>query len=89
MKKVFKMIGITLSVIIGLIVISTILFISYSPQFGKNITKEQRKEYSKLENFKNGKFSNQHLSPMTVNYWKLIKEWTRKAPNRNPNKNIL
>ena len=89
MKKIFKMIGITLSAIIGLIIISTILFISCSPQFGKSVTKEQRIEYSKLENFKDGKFINQHHSPMNVNYWEVFKELTKKAPNRNPSKYIL
>jgi len=89
MKRISKMIVIILSSIIGLIIITTILFISYSPQFGKVITKEQSKEYSKLENFKNGKFTNQHPSPMTVNYWKIIKELTKKTPNRNPSRDIL
>ena len=89
MKKIFKMVGIFIATIIGLIIILTILFISYSPQFGKGITKEQRIEFSKLENYKNGAFENEHLSPMNINYWKNFKELTRKAPNRKPNKNIL
>ena len=74
MKKAFKMIGIFIVTIIGLIVIFVTLFISCSPQFGKGVSKEQRREYSKLENFKNGKFTNRNLSPMSVNYWKIIKE---------------
>ena len=74
MKKIFKMIGISIATIIGLIIIIVTLFLNFSPQFGKAPTKEQKMEYAKLENFKNGKFTKQHLSPMNVNYWKIIKE---------------
>ena len=83
------MIGISVAVIFSLIVIIGILFLNYSPQFGKGITKDQKREYSKLENFQNGKFINQHPSPMDVNYWKIIKELTKTAANRNPTEDIL
>ena len=89
MKKIFKMIGISIATIIGLIIIIVTLFLNFSPQFGKAPTNKQKMEYAKLENYKNGKFTNQHLSPMTTNYWKIFKELTKKAPNRNPSKNIL
>lgn len=89
MKKTFKMIGFSIATIIGLIVIIVTLFLNFSPQFGKGTTKDQRKEYSQLGNFQNGKFTNEHPSPMDVNYWKIFKELTKKAPNRNPIKNIL
>ena len=89
MKKAFKMIGITLSAIIGLIIISTFLFISCSPQFGKSPNKKQKELYAKTENFQNGRFINQHASPMDVNYWKILKELTKQAPNRNPKSDII
>ena len=89
MKKIFKMIGISIATLIGLIVIIVTLFLNFSPQFGKTPTKEQKIEYAKLENYKNGKFTNKHLSPMNINYWEVLKELTKKAPNRNPNRDII
>ncbi len=83
------MIGISIIAIIGLIIIIVLLFLNLSPQFGKSPTTEQKIEYAKLENFKDGKFENQHKSPMNINYWKIFKELTKKASNRNPSKNIL
>ena len=89
MKKIFKMIGISIITIISLILIIGVLFLNLSPQFGKGATKAQKMMYTKLGNYENGKFINQNLSPMDINYWKIIEELTKKAPNRNPNKNIL
>ena len=89
MRKIIRMIGISIAVIFGLIVIIGTLSLNCSPQFGKGITKDQKREYSKLGNFQNGKFINQHPSPMDVNYWKIFKELTKNAANRNPTKNIL
>ncbi len=89
MKKIFKMIGLFIVGIIILIVIVSTLFLNLSPQFGKSATKQQKEFYALSENFHNGKFTNQHLSPMNVNSVKLIKKLTKKAPNRNPIKDVL
>lgn len=89
MKKIFKMIGISIAVFIGLTIIIGTLFLNLSPQFGKSPNEEQKENYAKLENFQNGKFENQHQSPMDLNYWKILKELIKNAPNRNPNKDIL
>ncbi|MBC8214987.1 MAG: MBL fold metallo-hydrolase [Candidatus Marinimicrobia bacterium] len=83
------MTGISITLIIGLIVIFGALFMSCNPQFGKHATKKQIEEYAKLEYFKNGKFINLNPSPMDINYWKMIKEWTKNAPNRNPSNDII
>ncbi len=82
------MIGISIAAIIGLIIIAVSLFLIFSPQFGKTPSKKQKVEYAKLENYKSGKFINQHPSPMNINYWKILKEMTKQAPNRNPKINI-
>ncbi|NQT61852.1 MAG: MBL fold metallo-hydrolase [Candidatus Marinimicrobia bacterium] len=78
------MIGTSIAVSFGVIAIYGILFLNLSPQFGSPSTEKQKDRYAKHENFKDGKFTNQHASPMDVNYLKMIKELTRKAPNRNP-----
>jgi len=83
------MIGISIAVIFGLIVIIGTLFLNCSPQFGKSATKKQKDEYAKLVNFKNGKFINLNPSPMDLNYWKLTNEFIKIEPNRNPSRNIL
>ncbi|MBL4592465.1 MAG: MBL fold metallo-hydrolase [Flavobacteriales bacterium] len=83
------MIGISIAVFIGLTIIIGTLFLNLSPQFGKSPNEEQKENYAKLENFQNGKFENQHQSPMDLNYWKILKELIKNAPNRNPNKDIL
>lgn len=88
MKRVFKMIGISVTLIIGIIIIISILFLNCSPQFGKGITKSKKTKYSKLDNFQNGKFKNIHPSPMDFKFWKYIKELTKKASSRNPKINI-
>jgi L-ascorbate metabolism protein UlaG (beta-lactamase superfamily) len=88
MRKIYKMTGILTVSIIGIILIGGTLFLNWSPEFGKTPDKEQKKEYSKSGNFRDGKFTNQHSSPMDLNYWKLFKELIKKAPNRNPKMNI-
>lgn len=88
MKKIFKMTGILITSIIVLVLIIGMLFLNFSPQFGRLPNKKQKREYSKLENFQDGKFTNQQASPMEVNYWKIFKELTGKSPNRNPAKNV-
>lgn len=86
---ILKMIGLSIAVVIILLVITLTLFLNLSPQFGKGTTKQQRELFALLDNFQNGQFKNQHLSPMNVNYWKILKELTKSAPNRNPIKNII
>ena len=86
--KRFKKIGITLLTTIGLIIVSTILFMNFNPHLGKSPTKEQKAEYDKFDNYENGKFKNIHSSPMDINFWKFLKELTKKVPSRNPKTNI-
>lgn len=88
MRKTLKKIGFSLLIIIGLITISTILFMNFNPRFGKMPTNEQKAVYEKLDNYKNGKFQNIHPSPMDFSFWKYLKELTKKSPNRNPQTNI-
>ena len=88
MKRILRKAAITMLIIIGLITTSTILFMSFSPKFGKSPTKEQKDEYDKLDNYEDGKFKNIHSSPMNISFWKFLNEFTKKAPGRNPKINI-
>lgn len=89
MRKIFNMIGIYIVGILGIIVLAAILFLNLSPRFGKGLSKAQKNEYAKLDNFHNGKFVNQKLSSMELNYQELLKEYKKKSPNTKPAKNIL
>lgn len=88
MKKVIKMIGWSVLIIILLIVVAGVLFLNLSPQFGKGPNKIQKEAFSKFENYKEGKFVNESESPMDVNFWKMMKEFTKEAPSRKPSKSL-
>lgn len=82
------MIGISLTTIVVSMLIIGTLFLSCNPLFGKVATKDQQKEYTRLENYKDGKFINQTSSVMTPHYWEYLKELFKSSPNKNPIKNI-
>ena len=89
MKKIFNIIGISIAILLGLGLIIGIVFLNFSPQFGSAPTKEQKKQFAKLDNYKDGKFVNQSITIMEMDTWKLVKEMLASAPNRNPKKNII
>lgn len=82
------MIGIFIVSAVGFILITGTLFLSCNPKFGRTPNKEQKAEYDNLDNYANGKYKNIHPSPMEVRFWKLLKEFTKKVPSRNPKTNI-
>lgn len=88
MKRILKMIGLSILGIIVIGVIGIALFMTFSPQFGGSLLKQQKAEYENLTNFKKGKFQNPDPSPMDMNFRKIFKEMTNKSPNRSPNENI-
>ena len=89
MKKIFKMIGISIVAIIALLLIAVTLFLNLSPQFGKGASREQKIEYAKSGHYENGIFVNQSTSIMNIHYWDRLKEMLEGSPNRRPNKEIL
>lgn len=82
------MIGISIAVIIGLIIILISLFMNFSPQFGKRATKEQKIEYAKSGHFEKGKFINQSPTTMDIQLFVLIKEMLDGSVQRKPKINI-
>ena len=82
------MIGISIAVVIGVLIIIVTLFLNLSPQFGKGATKKQKVEYAKSGYYENGKFINQSKTILDVSYWKIIKETFKNSPNRQPKQNI-
>lgn len=91
MKKVLKMIGLTIVGIIALILIIVALFMNFSPQFGRGVSDQQKIEYGKTGHYKNGKFLNELPSAVEITLaglYKFIKETNQKAPDRKPTVNI-
>lgn len=82
----------TLQIILSVITIlalAILTFTSCAPQFGGKVSKAQKQEFEKLDNFTEGKFTNQSESLMDISFFKMIKEMTKKVPNKKPNQNVL
>ena len=91
MKKIAKMIGLTILGIIALIVIVVFLFVNISPEFGGKISKAQKAEYSKSENYKDGKFLNLGNVKMDMgfdNFMKMLRQYMKSQPNTSPKTNV-
>lgn len=83
------MIGIGIGLLILVLIMSTMIVVNFAPQFGKGYDKEQKKQFSQLDHYEDGKFINQSETGMELDYWYLIKEQFRKDPSRSPQMDIL
>ncbi len=83
------MIGISIAVMIGFLIITVTLFLNLSPQFGKNATDEQKIAYAKSGNYEDGKFINNSKTVIDASYWNMIKELVKGSPNRRPHRGII
>lgn len=88
MKKVLKMI--LLSILISTITIAfgIIIFVSCSPTFGGKPKKATLEKMKKSNNFNNGKFHNLIDTPMNsvdVSFFKTMKDFIKGGENRVPN----
>jgi len=80
--------GIFIAALIGFILIIATLFLNYSPQFGTEASKAQKKAYAKSGHYEDGKFINRIPTVMTLRYGKMIKELFKSSPNRRPARSI-
>jgi len=88
MKKIIKMIGLTIVGIITLIVLVVILFINLSPQFGGSHSKEDILRYKQSGHYEEGKFVNLIPTSMDMSFKNIVtmtKEFTKGNPKRKPN----
>ncbi len=77
--------------IVGFVAFSAIVgvvFVNMSPQFGKGYGDDQKDRFAGLDNFENGKFVNQHLTEMDVNFFEATIEYFKNDPSRSPDRNI-
>ncbi len=87
-KRLLKMIGITIAGIIIVTLIGATLFINLSPQFGKSPSKEQKLVYAKTNHYKSGRFVNETRTVMDIHLWDVLKKMLNPQPERTPNENI-
>lgn len=78
---------ITIISILVIIVVVASLFVTLSPQFGANPSKEKQAQYEKLAYFSDGKFSNLMPTNMDMDFGKAMKmlpEFFKNDPSRRP-----
>ncbi len=80
----------TISIII-LVIITSVFLVNCSPQFGGKITKQQKLEYAKGDNYEDGKFVNPNDAKVNMsvgNFYRMIKAYIGPNPNTIPDVNI-
>jgi len=87
MKKILKMIALTITGLIVTIILIAVIFINTSPQFGGKHTKEDIKRYQESGHYEEGKFIN--LSPTNLdmsfkNIVAILKDQMKGNPNKKP-----
>jgi L-ascorbate metabolism protein UlaG (beta-lactamase superfamily) len=85
--KSFKMLGITILSIIGLIIIIGLLFINISPEFGGKSTVSKKKHFETTDHYEEGKFINQietNLDMKIGDMYEVMKGFIVGVPNRKP-----
>ena len=71
-KKIFKVLGITLAVFVLAIVIIAVCFINLSPQFGGSPSEVQMQQYAKSGHYQGGKFINQIPTTLDLGFVKTM-----------------
>ena len=81
----------TILSILSIIALISILFLNFSPQFGKGLTEKQKEKFEKKEHFSKGKFINAeniNIDYSLSNILKMLGEVLKSNPNRQAKKNI-
>ncbi len=83
-KRMLFIIGI----LFGVLLLTAIVFINFSPQFGGTPDKEQKKIYSQSDNFEDGKFIIRTPISTSENRWEAIQKVFKKKTHQRPLKEI-
>ncbi|MFP2994760.1 MBL fold metallo-hydrolase [Spongiivirga sp. MCCC 1A20706] len=89
--KFFRKMIIAMSVVVGVILLVTILFVSISPQFGGKATEEQKANYRKSKHYQDGIFVNTKRVQMDMSLrdmGKSIIDYLKSQPNTTPKNDI-
>ncbi|MBT6234437.1 MAG: hypothetical protein HOI44_07270, partial [Flavobacteriales bacterium] len=90
MAKLKKMI-LFLAIIAVSIIVSGLLFLNLSPEFGGKATEEQQRVYSVSDNYQDGKFTNKGNVTLDMSFrdiLKALKRGFKSNPNSRPKKAI-
>jgi len=91
MKKFFKKAAIFIGGLFLVTFIAIALFMNMSPQFGGIVSKEQQREFEKLDHYNDGKFLN--FEPIKMNFdfdniSKIVQQLLNPVANTKPKNNI-
>ena len=89
--KFLKITGLTLTIILVLLALTTFLFMSISPQFGRKANDKQKQQYKQTGHYSEGKFLNEEEIIMEINchsITSMLKGMLRPNPNVAPKENI-
>lgn len=73
LKQILKKMSILILAFLLLLIITVVLFVNLSPEFGGSISKEQQLLFEQSRNYKSGKFINQGEVEMTMDFKKGVK----------------
>lgn len=86
-KQIFKMIGLSLAVLLAILVFGGLLFINLSSEFGGMPNEGQRQAYAQSGHYENGKFVNLIPTSMDMNaasFLSVLRDYIRGIPNGVP-----
>ncbi|WP_317167653.1 MBL fold metallo-hydrolase [Flagellimonas sp. HSM57] len=90
LKKYFKRMLLTVLSIIGILIVTYVIFVNFYPSFGGKITKELQKEYAQSKNYKKKQFVNEKDVPKNLSFVETLgimrKFFFTKVPNGSPDK---
>ncbi|MGP1993965.1 MBL fold metallo-hydrolase [Zobellia laminariae] len=92
LRKILKKVLLTVVVLIGVLVITYVLFNNFYPSFGGDVTKERQQVYKQSEQFKEGIFINKKDVPKDLSFSESLnlayKFFTIKVPNGRPKEDL-
>lgn len=72
-KKVFRIVFWTVFTLISLVILTAIMFTTFSPQFGKDPSAEQKAKFEQLPHYQEGKFQNLIPTSLDMDFWKAVR----------------
>jgi len=91
MIRILKKIGLFIISLLVLFILSIILFVNFSPEFGGSATKEQKAVYVKSDNYEEGKFVNEQDVKLDMSFADMRKSlvgFFNPIPNTIPKNDI-
>ncbi|WKN41370.1 MBL fold metallo-hydrolase [Tunicatimonas pelagia] len=87
MKKVFKMIGLSVGALLLVLLIGGFMFTKLSPEFGGKPTSKQQESFTQLDHYKDGTFVNLIPTSMDMSFGNIlsvIRDYIQGIPNGVP-----